>query len=157
MQLYTRTGLPQPRVLVARSLVCQNNLRPMPPRTVVNAEPNEQPDLTNPYPNGASGNGAFGPPLGDQHGAIPNPAPAPQSPAIPSALWEIELLRGDNLNELTIERWTSAYKEMCSDARIMGIPASALPQLPQNPTKEDLRSARDYLNLMIQSFLSAGL
>ena len=99
---------------------------------------------------GPSQNGSHPPPASD---VSPNDGGA----AFPSGLWEIELLRDDKLDKLTIERWTQAYKQMASDARDIGIPASAIPALPDNPTKEDLRRARDLLNGIIQSFLSSGL
>lgn len=80
-----------------------------------------------------------------------------KAPVYPSGLWEIELLRGDKLDRLTIDRWREAYRQMAQDARDIGIPASAIPSLPDNPSKEDLKSARDRLNGIIQSFLSSGL
>jgi hypothetical protein len=46
---------------------------------------------------------------------------------------------------------------MVADARDLGIPASAIPQLPANPTEPELRAARDRLAGMIASFLSSGL
>ena len=46
---------------------------------------------------------------------------------------------------------------MVADARDLGIPASAIPQLPTNPTEAELRAARDRLAGMIASFLSSGL
>lgn len=47
--------------------------------------------------------------------------------------------------------------QMVADARDLGIPASAIPQLPTNPTEAELRAARDRLAGMIASFLSSGL
>lgn len=85
-----------------------------------------------------------------------NPAPLQNEPVLPSALREMELLRGD-VSAGTIERWTVAYKQMSRDAQDIGIPASVIPQLPPNPTKDELRQARDHLDRMMQSFLSAGL
>jgi hypothetical protein len=96
---------------------------------------------------------------------IDSPPPDDKStPAFPSALWEMELLlkqKGEDddisTSARTIERWTEAYKQMSRDAQELGIPASVIPKLPDTPTKEELRQARDHLERMIQSFLSAGL
>ncbi|KAL4426973.1 hypothetical protein ABPG77_009534 [Micractinium sp. CCAP 211/92] len=57
----------------------------------------------------------------------------------------------------TLERWAAAYHEMAADARQLGIPASAIPALPDHPTAEQLRAARERLEGMVASFLSAGL
>ena len=57
----------------------------------------------------------------------------------------------------TLERWEAAYHQMARDARELGIPASAIPQLPASPGKEELRRARDRLSGIMASFLSAGL
>jgi len=46
---------------------------------------------------------------------------------------------------------------MQRDARDLGIPASAIPALPPQPTAEQLRAARERLEGMIASFLSSGL
>ena len=46
---------------------------------------------------------------------------------------------------------------MVADARNLGIPASAIPQLPARPTAAELRAARDRLAGMMASFLSAEL
>lgn len=47
--------------------------------------------------------------------------------------------------------------QMAADARTLGIPASAIPQLPAQPTAAELQAARDRLAGMMASFLSAGL
>ena len=47
--------------------------------------------------------------------------------------------------------------QMAADARQLGIPASAIPALPAQPTAEQLRAARERLEGMVASFLSAGL
>lgn len=86
----------------------------------------------------------------------PTTVPLQNEPALPSAMREMELLRGD-VSERTIERWAAAYKQMSRDAQELGIPLPAIPPLPANPTKEELRQARDHLDRMMQSFLSAGL
>ena len=82
-------------------------------------------------------------------------------PGFPSALWEIDLLDPEQqdsaVEQRTIERWIVAYNQLANDAVVIGIPHSAIPPLPQNPTKQELRGARDLLNGMIQSFLSSGL
>jgi hypothetical protein len=82
--------------------------------------------------------------------------PLQHEPALPSALREMELLRED-VSARTLERWAAAYTQMSRDAQELGIPASAIPPLSANPTKEELRQARDHLDRMMQSFLSAGL
>lgn len=46
---------------------------------------------------------------------------------------------------------------MAVDARALGIPASAIPQLPERPTEADLRAVRERLAGIVASFLSAGL
>lgn len=86
--------------------------------------------------------------------------------AIPqNALGEIELLTtainqaggSMNVSAATLERWVDAYKQQCRDAHMLGIPLSALPQLPRNPSVVGIKNARDHLDKMIASFLSAGL
>ena len=75
---------------------------------------------------------------------------------IPVALREMDhgvlKISSDNLL-----RWTAAYDAMCNDAVRIGIPASALPLLPNNPSEVQLREARDLLNLIVMSFMSAEL
>lgn len=56
-----------------------------------------------------------------------------------------------------LERWQFAYQQMAVDARALGIPASAIPQLPERPTEADLRAVRERLAGIVASFLSAGL
>jgi len=53
--------------------------------------------------------------------------------------------------------WAEAYVALCRDAERMGIPRSAIPPLPPAVDGERLRRARENLEGMIQSFLSAGL
>ena len=43
------------------------------------------------------------------------------------------------------------------EALTLGIPSSAIPELPAQPTAQDLRTARERLEGMVQSFLSAAL
>ena len=50
-----------------------------------------------------------------------------------------------------------AYKRMALDAQDLGIPATAIPQLPDAPTEEQLREARDRLDGIIASFASSCL
>jgi hypothetical protein len=47
--------------------------------------------------------------------------------------------------------------QMTLDARQLGIPASAIPPLPQQPTQADLLDTRERLQGVVASFLSAGL
>lgn len=47
--------------------------------------------------------------------------------------------------------------QMAADARELGVPASAIPPLPPNPSAADVRAARDRLSGLLASFLSAGL
>ncbi|KAG2422802.1 hypothetical protein HXX76_015749 [Chlamydomonas incerta] len=57
-----------------------------------------------------------------------------------------------------LERWAEAYGQLVEDAAELGVPRSAIPQLPPGPVSpEQLRAARDHLQAMIASFLSAGL
>ena len=53
--------------------------------------------------------------------------------------------------------WAEAYVALCRDAERLGIPRSAIPPLPPAVDAERLRRARENLEVMIQSFLSAGL
>lgn len=53
--------------------------------------------------------------------------------------------------------WAEAYVALCRDAERLGIPRSAIPPLPPAVDAERLRRARENLEGMIQSFLSAGL
>lgn len=89
-------------------------------------------------------------------GASPLDPPTAGAAPLPSALGEIELL-GDVGGRHMLERWEAAYRQMAEDAHKLGIPRSAIQCLPERPTKEELRAARDHLDGMIQSFLSAGL
>ncbi len=61
------------------------------------------------------------------------------------------------VREETLVRWRIAYQAMCSDAQALGIPRSAIPPLPPNASAESIRQARDHLEAMMASFLSAGL
>lgn len=62
------------------------------------------------------------------------------------------------ISDETLERWLAAYAEMSSDAQQLGIPREAIPQLPWNCRDvQCIRDARDHLQAMIASFLSAGL
>lgn len=78
---------------------------------------------------------------------------------IPPALWTDFSSTSDagGVDQRTLERWIAAYEQMGDDAQAMGIPASAIPPLPTNPTAAQVRSARDHLAGMIASFLSSGL
>lgn len=49
------------------------------------------------------------------------------------------------------------YKDMVKDARDLGIPASAIPSLPLNPTKDDVSRARSHLAAIMSSFVCSGL
>lgn len=53
--------------------------------------------------------------------------------------------------------WADAYLSLAAEARKLGIPASAIPPLPPGIDTERLRAARENLEGMIASFLSAGL
>ena len=100
-------------------------------------------------------------PSAPQPRSAPQPAPgqAPaQAPSPPAALWEIDW-RGTagGVAPATLERWEAAYRQMAVDARRMGVPAYAIPELPPSPSAEQLRAARDRLSGLLASFLSAGL
>lgn len=53
--------------------------------------------------------------------------------------------------------WAEAYLALARDAERMGIPRSAIPPLPPAVDAEKLRLAREKLEGMIASFLSACL
>jgi hypothetical protein len=55
-------------------------------------------------------------------------------------------------------RYIAAYKAMALRVeRGLGLPADAVPQLSSEPTRLEIKEARDQLELIIQSFLSAQL
>ena len=54
-------------------------------------------------------------------------------------------------------RWVSAFESMKKEAISMGIPASAMFTLPQNPCIKDIRKALEMLSGIIASYLSANL
>lgn len=78
-------------------------------------------------------------------------------------LMEASLLTGEDTEasepqrSAAILRWLSAYEAMRTEAMQMGIPGSAVPGLPENPTADDIRSARKLLSGIIASFLSANI
>ena len=82
-----------------------------------------------------------------------------------SVLMEASLLAGESSgNEASeqqqaaaMERWVSAYESMRKEATSMGIPASAVPVLPNEPQLEDIRKARELLSGIIASYLSANI
>jgi hypothetical protein len=61
------------------------------------------------------------------------------------------------VSEAALERWRYAYRMLVADARDLGIPASAVPLLPEEAGPEQIRRARDHLQKMVASFLSSGL
>lgn len=74
------------------------------------------------------------------------------------ALWEMDMGCNGTVSQDTLERWAVAYKQMATEARSFGIPASAIPPLPDPLIDEkELRAARDTLEGIIASFLSSGL
>lgn len=76
----------------------------------------------------------------------------------PPALREADAASGGGaVSPEALERWVVAYCQMAADARELGVPASAIPPLPPNPSAADVRAARDRLSGLLSSFLSAGL
>mmetsp|Transcript_17116 Transcript_17116/g.47470 ORF Transcript_17116/g.47470 Transcript_17116/m.47470 type:complete len:160 (-) Transcript_17116:248-727(-) len=61
----------------------------------------------------------------------------------------------DQPSEAMLERWRRAYSVLATDAQGLGIPASAVPRLPDNANADDIRAARDHLVGMMESFCSA--
>lgn len=58
----------------------------------------------------------------------------------------------------SLDRYITAYKAMALQAEQgLGIPKAAMPTLAANPTISEIQVARNHLELMIQSFLSASL
>jgi hypothetical protein len=84
-------------------------------------------------------------------------AAAPGGGGAGAALGEMELLAGRGVSAATLERWEWAYRQMAADARDLGIPASAIPQLPPAAGAAELRAARDLLAGIVASFASSGL
>ncbi|KAG2490300.1 hypothetical protein HYH03_011251 [Edaphochlamys debaryana] len=98
------------------------------------------------------------------------PPSAPHDPAAAAAaaagaftgpaLWE---LGGEGFAALTasspavLERWRDAFDAACEDAATLGIPRSALPVLPPGADAAAIRRARDDLEGLVASFLSAAL
>ena len=79
---------------------------------------------------------------------------------IPAALREMDatgLHKPGGIASDTLMRWHAAFEAMARDAMEIGIPASAIPKIPLNPSEKDLREARDHLNAMIMSFMSSEL
>jgi len=73
------------------------------------------------------------------------------------ALWEMDMGGSGIVSQATLERWAVAYRQMASEARTFGIPASAIPPLPDPLEEKGLRAARATLDGIIASFLSSGL
>uniref|UniRef100_A0A7S0WLT3 Methyltransferase type 11 domain-containing protein n=1 Tax=Chlamydomonas leiostraca TaxID=1034604 RepID=A0A7S0WLT3_9CHLO len=95
--------------------------------------------------------------------AVPTPSEVAASFTAP-ALREIEVLQPPAgaasavaVSEATLERWRIAYGAMVHDAQALGIPASVIPALPPGASAADIRGARDTLQGMLASYLSAGL
>lgn len=81
-----------------------------------------------------------------------------QIPGAQGALLEMDVLLGNPAtSEAVLERWEVAYRQAVRDAEALGIPSSAMPKLPANPSVSEIRQARDYLGAMVASFLSSGL
>ncbi len=57
----------------------------------------------------------------------------------------------------TLERWAVAYGVMAAHARELGVPASAIPPLPAGASASEVAAARERLEGLLASFLSAGL
>ena len=57
----------------------------------------------------------------------------------------------------TYERWAAAYRSLAAEARALGVPDHAIPPLPDPPSRDGLRAARDRLSGIIASMLSSGL
>ncbi|GLC48121.1 hypothetical protein PLESTB_000061300 [Pleodorina starrii] len=70
---------------------------------------------------------------------------------------DLQLPRGLEVTPAVLERWRLSYNVLMDDARELGIPSSAIPELPATATAEQIRSARDHLRAILASFLSAGL
>ena len=66
-----------------------------------------------------------------------------------------------SIDSMDIDRYIAAYQAMALQAtQGLGIPSDAMPKLSthgQQPTLQAIREARNHLELMIQSFLSASL
>ena len=89
---------------------------------------------------------------------VQHPFSPPPPSGVPAALWEMDLQPGLTVGSATLERWATAYRRMALDARDLGIPGYAIPQLLRpEPSVADLRAARDRLAGCIASFLSSGL
>lgn len=58
---------------------------------------------------------------------------------------------------VALARWVSAFNALQQEALQMGIPKSALPVLPDYPTKEEVQAAHKLLSAIIASFMSAEL
>ncbi|KAF5837928.1 hypothetical protein DUNSADRAFT_3705 [Dunaliella salina] len=63
--------------------------------------------------------------------------------------------KADEPSEAMLERWRQAYSVLATDAQGLGIPASAVPRLPNNANADDIRAARNHLVGMMESFCSA--
>lgn len=77
----------------------------------------------------------------------------------PPALKEMDLLKkmDSEYTQSVLERWLQGYDQMAADAIALGIPSSAIPDIPRPLEGGVLRAARDRLKGMIESFLSSGL
>ena len=57
----------------------------------------------------------------------------------------------------TRDQWRLMYEQQAEDAQAIGLPASAVPKLPTEPTQEDISQAQGKLAQIMQSFVSAAL
>eukprot|EP00873_Tetraselmis_striata_P018375 jgi/Tetstr1/438639/TSEL_027190.t1 len=87
-------------------------------------------------------------------------------PKIPASkdVSEAEQQQGDGVAgraagafSVALARWVSAFNALQQEALQMGIPKSALPVLPDYPTKEEVQAAHKLLSAIIASFMSAEL
>lgn len=94
------------------------------------------------------------------------PRPSEQTPTLPtstststsaSTSTTEEEARTLPTSPQVLASWAEAYLALARDAERMGIPRSAIPPLPPAVDAEKLRQARERLEGMIASFLSACL
>ena len=82
---------------------------------------------------------------------------APQ-PFIPPALREAgSPFFSSSPSAATLDRWRAAYGAMAAHARSLGVPASAIPALAPGAGRAEVVAAREALEGLLASFLSAGL
>lgn len=90
-------------------------------------------------------------------GQVGIPATSSGGEVEPSTPLEYELRVIEEARDSTVDRWRDMYNQQAKDAMALGLPKSAVPELPQCPTHQDVVEAAETLRRIMQSFESAAL